>query len=143
MDGVRIAFASTDRSTVNQHFGAAEAFAIFEVGTASSQLVEVCEFIDTASQDGNDNKLPGKIATLAGCAAVYCLAVGASAVKQLLAAGVQPVRVEEGSGIDALIADIQAELTSGPTGWLAKALRGRAGADAARFDAMEAEGWRE
>ncbi|WP_230976808.1 NifB/NifX family molybdenum-iron cluster-binding protein [Pseudothauera rhizosphaerae] len=143
MDSVRIAFASTDRSTVNQHFGAAEAFAIFEVGAESSQLVEVCEFIDTASQDGNDNKLPGKIATLAGCAAVYCLAAGASAVKQLLAAGVQPIRVEEGSSIDALIADIQAELVSGPSGWLAKALKSRAPVDDARFDEMEAEGWQE
>ncbi|WP_225433305.1 NifB/NifX family molybdenum-iron cluster-binding protein [Thauera sedimentorum] len=142
MESVRIAFASTDRATVNQHFGAAEAFAIFEVGAQASQLVEVCEFIDTA-QDGNENKLPGKIATLAGCGAVYCLAVGASAVKQLLAAGVQPVRVEEGACIEALIADIQAELASGATGWLAKALKSRAPADSARFDEMEAEGWQE
>lgn len=139
---VRIAFASTDRQTVNQHFGAAEAFAIFEVGPTGSRLVEVAEFLDTA-QDGNENKLPGKIATLAGCAAVYCLAVGASAVKQLLAAGVQPIRVEEGSPIEALSRDIEAELASGPTGWLAKALKTRQGNDAARFDAMEAEGWQE
>jgi nitrogen fixation protein NifX len=142
MDSVRIAFASTDRSTVNQHFGAAAAFAIFEIGPQAAQLVEVCEFID-ATQDGFDAKLPGKIATLAGCGAVYCLAAGASAVRQLLAAGVQPVRVEEGACIDALIADLQAELASGPTGWLAKVVRNRAPADDARFDDMEAEGWRE
>lgn len=142
MDGVRIAFASTDRSTVDQHFGSAEAFAIFEVGADSAQLVEVTEFIDTA-QDGNENKLPAKIGTLAGCAAVYCLAAGASAVKQLLAAGIQPVRVEEGSTIDALVADLQAELASGPGGWLAKAVKSRQPVDATRFDAMEAEGWQE
>ncbi|WP_240794487.1 NifB/NifX family molybdenum-iron cluster-binding protein [Azoarcus sp. DD4] len=142
MDGVRIAFASTDRSTVNQHFGSTEAFAIFEIGQDSSQLVEVTEFIDT-SQDGNENKLPAKIATLAGCAAVYCLAVGASAVKQLLAAGVQPIRVEEGSSIDQLVADLQGELASGPGGWLAKAIKARQPVDTSRFDEMEAEGWQE
>jgi nitrogen fixation protein NifX len=142
MDGVRIAFASTDRSTVNQHFGSAEAFVVFEVGADGAQLVEVTEFLDTA-QDGNDNKLPAKIATLAGCAAVYCLAVGASAVKQLLAAGVQPVRVEEGSVIEQLIGDIRHELASGPGGWLAKAQQARQPADRSRFDAMEAEGWSE
>lgn len=141
-ESVRLAFASTDRSRVDQHFGATEAFAIFEVDANSSQLVEVAEFID-ATQDGNDNKLPAKIATLHGCAAVYCLAVGASAVKQLLAAGVQPVRVEEDSPIDRLIADLQHELASGPGGWLAKALKARAPSDSARFDAMEAEGWNE
>jgi len=141
-ESVRLAFASTDRSRVDQHFGATEAFAIFEVDANSSQLVEVAEFID-AAQDGNDNKLPAKIATLQGCAAVYCLAVGASAVKQLLAAGIQPVRVEEDSPIDRLIADLQHELASGPGGWLAKALKARAPTDSARFDAMEAEGWSE
>jgi len=141
-ESVRLAFASTDRSRVDQHFGATEAFAIFEVDANSSQLVEVAEFID-AAQDGNDNKLPAKIATLQGCAAVYCLAVGASAVKQLLAAGIQPVRVEEDSPIDRLIADLQHELASGPGGWLAKALKARAPSDSARFDAMEAEGWSE
>lgn len=142
MNGVRIAFASTDRSSVNQHFGSTEAFAIFEIGADSSQLVEVTEFIDT-SQDGNENKLPAKIATLSGCAAVYCLAVGASAVKQLLAAGVQPIRVEEGTPIERLIGDLQTELASGPGGWLAKAIRDRQPADTHRFDAMEAEGWQE
>ena len=142
MNGVRIAFASTDRSTVNQHFGSTEAFAIFEIGADTCQMVEVTEFIDT-SQDGNENKLPAKIATLAGCAAVYCLAVGASAVKQLLAAGVQPIRVEEGRAIDSLIEELQAELASGPAGWLAKAIKDRQPADSSRFDEMEAEGWQE
>jgi len=127
MNGVRIAFASTDRSTVNQHFGSTEAFAIFEIGADTCQLVEV----------------PAKIATLAGCAAVYCLAVGASAVKQLLAAGVQPIRVEEGRAIDSLVEELQAELASGPAGWLAKAIKDRQPADSSRFDEMEAEGWQE
>lgn len=139
---VRLAFASTNRSTVDQHFGATQAFAIFEVDASNSQLVEIAEFIDTA-RDSNENKLPAKVATVNGCAAVYCLAAGASAVKQLLAAGVQPVRVEEDSSIDRLIADLQHELASGPGGWLAKALKARTPSDGARFDAMEAEGWSE
>lgn len=142
MKAIRIAFASTDRCSVNQHFGSTEAFAIFEVGADAAKLVEVTEFID-AAQDGNENKLPAKIATLAGCAAVYCLAVGASAVKQLLAAGVQPIRVEEGSAIERLIGELQSELALGPGGWLAKAVRERRPADSERFDAMEAEGWQE
>lgn len=142
MQNVRIAFASTNRSEVDQHFGAARAFAIFDIGADHARLVELSEFIDT-DQDGNDGKLPARIATLTGCGAVYFLAAGASAVKQLLMAGVQPVRVEEGASIERLIADIQHELASGPTGWLAKALAARAPADSTRFDAMEAEGWQE
>jgi len=142
MDSLRVAFASTDRVRVDQHFGAAAAFAVFDVSADAAPLVEVAEFLDSA-QDGFDAKLPAKIATLAGCGAVYCLAVGASAVKQLLAAGIQPIRVEEGASIDGLIADLQQEIASGPGGWLAKALKSRRAADGTRFDAMEAEGWQE
>jgi nitrogen fixation protein NifX len=140
VDGIRIAFASTDRATVNQHFGAAAAFSIYEVTSCRAWLAEVIEFFETA-QDGNENKLAEKIAALSDCVAVYCLAVGASAVKQLLASGVQPVRTAEGHMIDNLITDLQHELISGPTGWLAKALHSRQPFDQARFDAMEVEGW--
>ncbi len=142
MASVRVAFASTDREHVDQHFGATEAFAIFEVGAEAARLVGVEAFIDNA-QDGNENKLPAKIATLAGCAAVYCLAVGASAVKQLLAAGIQPLRVEEGTPIERLVAELREEIASGPGGWLGRALKAGQPADSARFDTMEAEGWSE
>ena len=139
---VWIAFASTDRVRVDQHFGAAAAFAIYEVRADGARLVEIAEFLD-AGQDGFDAKLPGKIATLSGCAAVYCLAAGASAVRQLLAAGIQPIRVAEGSPIESLLGDIRHEIAAGPGGWLAKAIRAGESRDGGRFDAMEAEGWQE
>src|SRR5512135_273670 len=82
---VKIAFATSDRRAVNQHFGAAEAFAVYELGERESRLVEVAEFIETA-MDGHEGKLAAKVELLGDCAAVYCNAVGASAIQQLLAA---------------------------------------------------------
>jgi nitrogen fixation protein NifX len=58
---ISIAFASSDRDTVNEHFGAASAFAILEIDETSSRLREVAEFIDTA-MDGHEGKLDAKIA---------------------------------------------------------------------------------
>lgn len=142
MSSVRIAFASTDRERVDQHFGAAEAFAIYDVDADGARLVGIEAFIDTA-QDGNENKLPGKIATLSGCAAVYCLAVGASAVKQLLGAGIQPMRVDEGTSIERLIDELRSEIATCTGGWLGRALKARQPSDRSRFDTMEAEGWSE
>ncbi len=142
---VRIAFASGDRRRVDQHFGAAEAFAIYELVDDEARLVEAVHFQegDTA-MDGlvgsHEGKLAGKIALLAGCVAVYCNAVGASAIKQLLGAGIQPMKVEEGAQIDVLLGDLRASLASSPPPWLAKHLTVR---DGGRFDAMEAEGWAE
>lgn len=139
---LRLAFASTDRVTVDQHFGASTAFAIYAVNGRRAQLVEVIEFIDTVLDEHHD-KLPTKIAALADCAAVYCLAVGSSAVQRLLAAGVQPIRVESESPIEQLLAEFQQDLNNGPRGWLARVIKARGPADSQRFDAMAAEGWHE
>jgi nitrogen fixation protein NifX len=139
---ISIAFASSDRDTVNEHFGAASAFAILEIDETSSRLREVAEFIDTA-MDGHEGKLDAKIALLDGCAAVYACAIGGSAVQRLLAKGVQPVKTDEGTRIDALVKQLQAEIAAGPTGWLAKAMNPKDGAADDRFAAMADEGWEE
>ena len=91
--------------------------------------------------DGNESKLPAKIAALAGCAAVYCLAAGASAVKQLLAAGIQPIRLDDEAEIEPILKQISTAIREGGLPWVDKALK--KGSDGARFDQMAAEGWDE
>ena len=137
---LKVAFATDDRARVNQHFGASVGFAIFALDGERARLVEVAEFAEE-SMDGNENKLPAKIAALAGCAAVYCLAVGGSAVRQLIAGGVQPIRLEEETSIERLLADLQKAVREGGVPWVEKAL-GR-DKDAGRFARMAAEGWQE
>jgi len=139
---LKIAFASSNSKTVDQHFGSAKSFAIFEVTADQASQVEINEFGDLA-QDGNEDKLDIKMSMLEGCSAVYCQAAGPSAIKRLMTIGVQPVKVSEGSVIKQLLVDVQKEMKTGPTGWLAKAMEKHKKADASRFDAMEAEGWDE
>lgn len=138
---LKVAFASDDRSMVNQHFGAAEGFAIYALDGERAQLVELAEF-PPETMDGNENKLPVKIAALSGCAAVYCLAAGASAVKQLLAAGVQPIRLEDETEIEPLLKQITNAIRDGGIPWVDRAVKQRNGADD-RFDRMAEEGWDE
>ncbi len=137
---LKVAFATSDRQVVNQHFGSARSFAIYGVGLDEARLLTVTEFGDLA-QDGNEDKLGIKLETLQECIAVYCRACGASAVRQLLALGVQPVKVSESAQIAPLIAALQQELKEGPSSWLAKAIKRNQAADDNRFDAMESEGW--
>lgn len=138
---VKIAFASSDLRVVDQHFGAAEAFCIYQLAEDDARLVEVAEFHDSdVIMDGHEGKLASKIELLEGCAAVYCNAVGASAIKQLLAAGIQPMKVEEGTPVDELLCGLNQSLKNEPPVWLAKRLQNK---DADRFAAMEAEGWSE
>ncbi len=135
---VKIAFATSDRRGVNQHFGAAEAFAIYEVGEAAARLIEVAEFIETA-MDGHEGKLAAKVELLGDCAAVYCNAVGASAIQQLLVKSIQPMRVDEGTLIEDLLAGLQKSLLNDPPVWLAKHIKKPS--NAGRF--AEDEEWQE
>jgi nitrogen fixation protein NifX len=139
---LKIAFATSDMTTVNQHFGSAKSFAVYAVNRDESQLLEAAQF-GVLAQDGNEDKLSVKIDLLDGCAAVYCQAIGASAVNQLIAKGIQPVKVHEGSKINDLVKDLQNELIAGPSSWLAKAIKKYQNINPERFSEMENEGWEE
>ncbi len=140
--GIKVAFASRDLQHVDQHFGAAESLAVYAVNLDAATMLGVAQF-GSESHDGNEDKLVAKLDVLEGCAAVYCLAAGASAVKQLLMRGVQPVKVSDGASIEELIGMLREELASGPSAWLARAIDRNKGPDATRFDAMEMDGWEE
>lgn len=140
---IKAAFATSDRHKVDQHFGAASALLIYEVSPDRASVLDLAQF-GALDQDGHESKLAAKLDLLQGCAVVYCQAIGGSAVQQLLALGVQPIRVDADTPIRLLLNELQAALHggSGPT-WLQRMVgRRQAGGDA-RFAAMEAEGWRD
>jgi nitrogen fixation protein NifX len=139
---VRVAFASSDLKKIDQHFGSAERFVLYDVIPEEHTLHQVFEF-GTLDQDGNERKLLEKFVALEGCVAVYCLAVGPSAVRQLMSLNIQPLKVPFGTSIGNLLGDLHKELQEGPEGWLARALSARDGKSAGRFDEMEDEGWQE
>ncbi len=139
---LKIAFATSDMETVNQHFGSAKSFAVYAVDRDNAQLLEAAEFGEL-NQDGNEAKLSVKIDLLEGCAAVYCQAIGASAINQIIARGIQPVKVHDGSRIRDLIVDLQNEMKVGPSSWVAKAISKQKSVDPDRFKQMEEEGWDE
>jgi nitrogen fixation protein NifX len=138
---IKVAFASTDRQRVNQHFGAAEGFAVYEVTPDKATLVGVAEFAEEA-MDGNEDKLAAKVDFLDGCAAVYVMAIGASAIKKLMAKGIQPIRINEVDAVDDLLGEISKAMTEGGVAWIDRALAAQAKAKSGdRFASMEEEGW--
>lgn len=137
---IKVAFATTDRLRVNQHFGAAEAFAIYEVTPDKATLVGIGEFAEEA-MDGNEDKLIAKVDFLEGCAAVYVMAIGASAIKKLMTKGIQPIRVNEIDGVDDLLGEISKAMREGGVAWVDRAVAAQAKKTADRFASMEEEGW--
>lgn len=100
---LKVAFATSDMKHVDQHFGAARSFAIYALDMEHDTFVEAIAFAESATMDRNEDKLAAKIKALDGCIAVYCQAVGASAIRQLNACGIQPVKVSHGAIIKELL----------------------------------------
>ncbi|MBV5311613.1 NifB/NifX family molybdenum-iron cluster-binding protein, partial [Chromatium okenii] len=118
-----------------------ECLAIYQIDAEQFNLLEVVQF-GQLDQDGNENKLAVKIEALTGCVAVYCQAIGASAVNQLRPKGIQPIKVPAGTPLQQTIRILQTELRDGPSAWLARAIEQQQQPNRdQRFDAMEAEGW--
>jgi nitrogen fixation protein NifX len=136
---LRVAFASDDRLRVNQHFGSAAAFVLYDVNPRGATVSGFGEFPEER-MDGNEDKLAARVEFLAACDAVFVHAIGASAIKQLLARGVQPVRVDGTDAIEELLREIRAAMTGGGMPWVERALALK-GRDGSRFDAMAAERW--
>ena len=140
--GLKLAFATDDLKLINQHFGSAERFAIYRLDANGHALLEVAEF-GSLAQDGNENKLLEKFVVLDGCIAVYSLAVGPSAVRQLMSLGIQPIKLLHPTPINRVLAELQQQLQQGPEGWLARAITSRAEKSETRFSDMAEEAWEE
>lgn len=139
---LKVAFATDDLKMINQHFGSAERFAIYRIEEGGSAMLEVAEF-GSLTQDGNENKLLEKFVVLDGCIAVYSMAVGPSAVRQLMSLGIQPIKLLHPTPISRVLGELQTEIKSGPSGWLARAIEQRTGKGSERFDQMAHEAWDE
>jgi len=162
---VKVAFATSDMKRVNQHFGAAESFAVYALNSGQATLTEAVQFgpevlggyesngwredPTRAEKSGpasvasghNEDKLAARIDALGDCVAVYCQAVGASAINQLRLKGIQAVRVHPDAEIRDLLVALQEELRAGARTWFVRAFARHQPCNAHRFDDMEQEGW--
>ena len=104
----RVAVASSDNKFVNQHFGHAEWFLIFEIDGDVYRLLETRSTAPLCDdQEHNDDRLNSITKLIADCRAVLVAKIGPGALQQLRAEGIQayesPNFIDE--ALQALIAD--------------------------------------
>jgi len=113
---MKIAFASSDGTAVDQHFGWSKSFYLYRVGKDSAELVGV---IDSSEEpEGEHEKLSYKIGTIAEADIMYCTQIGPTASKMVQSSGIHPVRVAEGEPISEAVAKVQEMLNTQPPIWL-------------------------
>lgn len=127
---LRIAFASNDRATVNLHFGGAENLVLFDVAPGRADLVGIGQFVK-AEQIGESgrvglagtvhDKVLAKLDFLTGCHAVYAASIGTSSIRRLMAAGIQPIIVDNGHDILDLLTEVSLAMAYGGVPWVERA----------------------
>jgi nitrogen fixation protein NifX len=128
---MKVAFATTDGINVNEHFGRAGAFAIYEINQDSRHFVEFRRFsdgidravVDTREQGQvHEDAVQGKVERLADCKLIYLTEIGGPSAARLVKKGIMPMKVKEPVSIESALVELDKTIRKSPPPWLRKAM---------------------
>lgn len=128
---MKVAFATTDGKSVNEHFGRAGMFVIYELNTSGYSLIENRRFSDgrdsaveatKGSGRAHEELLDNKVARLSDCRIIYLTEIGGPSAARLARKGIMPVKVKEPVGIEESVKQLLETIQNSPPPWLKKAI---------------------
>ena len=117
---MKVAFASSDKIHVNEHFGRAEQFYIWEIGPEVAGFTGMVQ-VRTEGDDEAD-RIEARCAGLADCALVYVAEIGGPAAARLVAKKIHPIKSKDREPIALMVEKLQEVLRGSPPPWLRKAM---------------------
>ncbi|WP_322766739.1 MULTISPECIES: nitrogen fixation protein NifX [unclassified Frankia] len=118
---LKVAFATSDGSAVDQHFGVCRRFDVYEVSATAAERVETRTL--PPADDDEDSKIESRLAAVADCSILHVCAIGGSAAARVVKAKVHPVKTEPDTRVIDLIERLQGVLAGNPPPWLRKVMR--------------------
>ena len=128
---MKIAFATTDGVNVDEHFGRAGAFAVYDLtkdGFAFSETRRFARGRDRAVEESkgmgqpHDDLEEKKVNRLADCKIVYLTEIGGPSASRLIRKGIMPVKVKETVSIEDSLKKLLETVRKSPPPWLRKEL---------------------
>lgn len=128
---MKIAFATTDGINVDEHFGRAGMFAIYELTADGYKLIELRRFAhsrDAAIEESkgmgeiHDDRVQSKVDKLADCKIVFLTEIGGPSAARLVKKGLMPIKVKETASIEESLQKLLETLKTSPPPWLRKAV---------------------
>ncbi len=117
---MKIAFTSTTGERVDEHFGTARTFHVWDVGSDRAEfLVEVA-----APTDGDDeeDRISARADVIADCVIVCTMQIGGPAAARLVARKIHPMKTAPEASVAEVIGKLQEVLSGTPPPWLRKAM---------------------
>ncbi len=120
---MKVAFTSSDGRIIDQHFGMAGEYWIWEVGPAEARFLgRVSPLLREGDEEDRTN---ARAAAVEGCAIVYTVQIGGPAAAKLVARRIHPMKTRGAVPVEEAIARLQGVLAGRPPPWLRRAMAGR------------------
>ena len=129
---MKVAFASTRGTTVDEHFGRAGAFAIYDITPEGAEFLELRRVaegdldsdvvVTRGMGDIHDAAVAAKIDKLADAKIIYFTEIGGPSAAKLVRRGVMPLKTDASTSIESLTSQLVETMRTNPAPWMRKAL---------------------
>jgi nitrogen fixation protein NifX len=126
---MKVAFSTTDGIHIDEHFGRAGRFAVYEFTASGFVRLEDKVFaegrdINVESTKGlgelHDDAVNAKVDMLADCKIIYLTMIGGPSAARLVRKGVMPIKVSEGEFIEKAAQELMVTIKGTPPPWMRK-----------------------
>ena len=115
-----MAFTTSTGEFIDQHFGQAESFHIWEVGPDQASFLEIVSV--GAHGTDEEDRISARAKLLSDCAIVYTMQIGGPAAAKLVALKIHPMKTTTEVSLKETVERIQEVLRGNPPPWLRKAM---------------------
>ena len=117
---MKVAFTSTTGDMIDEHFGQAQKFHIWEIGPDAARFVSTV----SAKPSGEDeeDRISARAEVLSDCAIVYTMQIGGPAAAKLVAKKIHPMKTNVPVSLSETVGRLQEVLRGNPPPWLKKAM---------------------
>lgn len=128
---MKVAFATTDEINVDEHFGRAGMFVIYELMKDGYKFLETRRFAegrDAAIEETkgmgqiHDDRVQMKVDKLEDCKIIYLTEIGGPSAARLVKKGIMPIKVKEPVSIEESMQKLYETVKASPPPWLRKAM---------------------
>ncbi len=128
---MKVAFATADGRYIDEHFGRAGSFAIYEIDSSGHRFVELRKFsagvdqaVDSTREQGqaHEDAVQSKVERLADCKLIYLTEIGGPSAARLVKKGIMPMKVKEPIEIGKALEQLEETIKKSPPPWLRKAM---------------------
>jgi nitrogen fixation protein NifX len=117
---MKVAFTSSDGERIDQHFGSATAFYLWNIEPDRAACVGVVDAPDDGEE--REDRIAARAAALAGCSIVCTLQIGGPAAAKLVARHIHPLKTQTAAPVAELVEKLQNVLRGEAPPWLAKTM---------------------